>query len=144
LMNYPVKVHPLYECYCGGWRDGDTAGNDINVTTQVDERNKLIVIRRVLLQEKDGYLQNRTRVERGFYSSYTYYDPKGEEEELLDICLELAHDYNASGYRSLSQTMMMTISILAVGLFREISIRPQVVKQFSLERYLIVCLLIET
>lgn len=38
-------------------------------------------------------------MERGFYSSYTYYDPKGEEEELLDICLELAHDYNASGYR---------------------------------------------
>lgn len=90
LMDYPEIIHPLYKDYCGDWKNSEN---------EVEERNKMIIVRRFLIQEKNECVRNRTRVEHNWHGSYTYYGPKGEEEEIMDICLELAHDYYGCGYR---------------------------------------------
>ena len=65
-----------------------------------DSQLRKKIVQMILMEEKERFLRNRVEVRHGSNGTvYVEVANKEEEEELVDKCLELAHDYDACGYR---------------------------------------------
>jgi hypothetical protein len=90
LMAYPGNVYPPFNKQYSDWRQrsgGITSG----------EPKKVVMS--TLVAEKKRFLANRLEIKSAYdYSTYVVSGTKGEDEDIVDICLELAYDYDACGY----------------------------------------------